>query len=749
MSLENIAEICIAIDTAILGIAYPIIIDKISSIGDKYSSDYLSNVFNAEFPQKDIRLGSKKMSAFQFMLYLTILILVFLVFRLEPLFGWNNWIINNSADILVLLSTSCLTIIFFIWLNKVLLFNGKATTVLKHIINKHSTTDKDSEINSYCLKAINEFTYYSIEKQDEHLQETLLKFYHELFTTIRKEHDKTQALVYPIDLYMMIYRLNRDLNYKQNSKLFAIEHRAVSGIWLLGEDFEQIKISETTYSHLWSNFCSIYTNSRLVKLFWANSFQYFTYRLEKIYPIWNNEHQITNTNEIDEREKERERFLEFHYALGGLLLYGKQYDTLQYIFTYSQSIPASYPLLPQTMTEVFEWFQIFYHDLRHNPPIDVKYYFPNLDNLGIRHQVNKWICKYIVILFIRQFSLTRNYIYQDFTSLPHFSNERDELLRIKESLPTFERYFLEMTYHPEVLKQLGYEELIEKKFVYKFIDDLLEGVNSQISNLEKNATLSPEKIKIFNNQTNTIISNAFKEYDKIFIDEKGEEIDNEIRMVVSGSQTLFEKSAFVDNGIQHLNYDSIFANYLATEVIKRYIPNSFIIAKTKSYLLSPNNLQKGIEKSIYGRNSDEIIIIAVNTDISTDKLLKEQFGTCTCKLYSSEYNIKNVLFVMKKKYLPCIRYKEPNSEDKNKGQLEQINQNIKLYTSVIDLNLPDNKSLRNKWGINEEDVKVQVTIAFHAIIYWKKEREIIQFNINSQYREQGIEDEVNDITPLQ
>lgn len=192
MSLENIAEICIAIDTAILGIAYPIIIDKISNIGDKYSSDYLSNVFNTEFPQNEINLGSKKVSTFQFMLYLNILILVFLVFRMEPLFGWDNWIINNSADILVLLSTSCLTTIFFIWLNKVLLFNGKATTILKHIINKYSNTDKDSEVNLYCLKAINDFTYYTIEKQDEHLQETLLNFYHELFTAIRKEHDKTQ-----------------------------------------------------------------------------------------------------------------------------------------------------------------------------------------------------------------------------------------------------------------------------------------------------------------------------------------------------------------------------------------------------------------------------------------------------------------------------------------------------------------------------------------------------------------------------
>ena len=52
MSLENIAEICIAIDTAILGIAYPIIIDKISNIGDKYSSDYLSKCIQYRIPAK-------------------------------------------------------------------------------------------------------------------------------------------------------------------------------------------------------------------------------------------------------------------------------------------------------------------------------------------------------------------------------------------------------------------------------------------------------------------------------------------------------------------------------------------------------------------------------------------------------------------------------------------------------------------------------------------------------------------------
>lgn len=57
---ENIIEICVAIDIAILGIAYPIIIDKISNIGDKYSSEYIPVLFNNEFPQKALRLKIRK-----------------------------------------------------------------------------------------------------------------------------------------------------------------------------------------------------------------------------------------------------------------------------------------------------------------------------------------------------------------------------------------------------------------------------------------------------------------------------------------------------------------------------------------------------------------------------------------------------------------------------------------------------------------------------------------------------------------
>lgn len=146
-------------------------------------------------------------------------------------------------------------------------------------------------------------------------------------------------------------------------------------------------------------------------------------------------------------------------------------------------------------------------------------------------------------------------------------------------------------------------------------------------------------------------------------------------------------------------------------------------------------------------NIDDIIIIAINIDIPIDNLLKENFETYYCKLHSTS-NIRNVLFVLKKSYLPYISYKKPNLEDIKKEHLQLINENINLYTSIIDLSLPENKSLKDEWEISDDETKVQVTIAFHAIIHWKKEREIIQFNISSQYKEQGVENEVNDIIAL-
>ncbi|MFC4873303.1 hypothetical protein [Negadavirga shengliensis] len=355
MTPEFIIEICVAIDIAILSIAYPIIIDKISGIGDKYSSEYIPVLFNNEFPQKALKIKIKNKvygsPVFKLTIFATLFSFIFLIFKFEPLFGWNNWFINNSAKLTVLFLTIILIVFFFMWLGKVALYNGKSKTLLTYLISNYIKSKADSELRSYNLKAINELAFYAIEKQDEHLQKTLLEFYYSVFANIRKNHDKSNPLVYPIDFYFLVNKLN-EIAVENETKLRAIEHRAVSGVWLLGEDFEEISISEETYSWLWKNIYTICDNPRLIKMFWANSSQYFDYRLKAVLADYSSHEEnviINNQDQINKRNQERNRFLEFHYALGGLLVYREEYRTINYLLEYSQSEPPKYVLLPQTM----------------------------------------------------------------------------------------------------------------------------------------------------------------------------------------------------------------------------------------------------------------------------------------------------------------------------------------------------------------------------------------------------------------
>lgn len=759
MILENIIEICVAIDIAILGIAYPIIIDKISNIGDKYSSEYLSVLFNNDFPQKtfsrNILKRNFEMSVFKLTLFLTIITFIFLIFNEEPPFGFDNWFVNNSAKIIVFLFTAFLTIFFFMWLDKVVLYNGKSTSLLKYIISKYNLINDNNEVKPYYLKAINELTFYAVEKQDEHLQETLLEFYYQEFKKIRRNHDKSKPLIYPIDLYFLVNKLNGELLNSQNRKLLAIEHRAVSAIWLLGEDFENIPISEETYNWIWQNLYIICDNEKFIKMYWANVNQYFDFRLKHIPKDYNFKlHELINNEEVEIREIERDNFIEFHFALGGLLLYRNQYKTIKYIFQYTQSSPPKYVLLPDSMTTIFSWFENFRNEFKNRKtPIDIKYSFPELDNLGTRRQVNYWICCYLTVLFIRQYSLNEYYVYQDFTSQPNLPDDVLELNNWLDSVSFFEKCLKDILVNKELLTELNFEDIVSENIenIERFISDLKTIIKSKIGEKKLNAPLSKEKIQNFESSTNEIISTAFESYKDIFNAHENNEDENDLRLSVNGEINLITKSAFTDDDIPLMNYDSIFATHISENIINRYIPNSFLISRTKRYLLNKENFLIGIDRII--GNNKNAIIIGVNLSYEINTIISEtKFSSILTNISSSEFQIEDVFYILNKADLPFIEYKELTKKEIDDLKLKKINDEFNIYTSIIDINTPENAIIKDTWGSSNEkdnlDLKVQVTIAFLAIIHWKEERDVIQISLTSQFREQGIQTNINELDIL-
>ena len=87
-----------------------------------------------------------------------------------------------------------------------------------------------------------------------------------------------------------------------------------------------------------------------------------------------------------------------------------------------------------------------------------------------------------------------------------------------------------------------------------------------------------------------------------------------------------------------------------------------------------------------------------------------------------------------------------SEEEISNDKLELIDDGLKLYMSIVDLN--SDSEIKEKWSGSENSKKVQMTIAFSAIISWKKGIDIVQINIESPYKEQGIPNELSDIIPF-
>ena len=177
--------------------------------------------------------------------------------------------------------------------------------------------------------------------------------------------------------------------------------------------------------------------------------------------------------------------------------------------------------MPDTMTDIFLWFENFRNEFKsRRSPIDTKYYFPELDNLGNRRQVNFWICSYLSLLFIRQYSLDIHYVYQNHTASHLLPDDVIELNNWLDSVSYFETCLQKTLQNKTLISELKWEALVlenEAKFKI-FISDLKDAIKKKIGQQKLNAQLSPEKISQFQKSTSNIISASFKNYiNDIFI----------------------------------------------------------------------------------------------------------------------------------------------------------------------------------------------------------------------------------------
>ena len=755
--INDIVDICVPLIAVLLGTAYPIILNNISNIGEKYKAKYLLALFNYERFQK--KRGKFNSNYFEYLLYISLFLLLFLILELKPLFGWNNWFINNSAKLSVVISTISLIIVFILWLKEVIIYTGDITNLFKYLTkeyHKESETDR----KQYILMSINEITINAVEKNDKRIEEDILNFYTELRTKLRKEYkdnlidkDKSnkEGVLYPFYYHEFIRELIKVFIEGSDDNFISLQHHITNGSFLIPNDFQYIKISEDTYNNLWYNITLIRNNTDFISKFWAHSNQYFWMGLKEIVLNFDK----SNEKKFIEREEERKRFLEFHYAVGGLLLYSKNYESLKYIFSYSQQSPPDYKLLPYDMKELFEWIEFFRNEYKQIPKFFIgydRYRFPNLDSVGTNKQVVFWICRYLCVLFIRQYKLLKTLYYSNTTNQPYLNDlPLMELYNWKESITYFKFCLNKVLEDREALEQLELWNTYELKYseIDKFIIELEQSIDEHISDRKERAELSQKKIEQFYASSKEILGNCLEEYLPI---NNPEDFDTDFKVTFSGESVLFNKSCFVDDDIPCMDYDSNLANIISRYSIKKYIPNSFLGAETKSYLLNNNNLLKGIGRIINDKEEDIVIIIFNAGDDTSQKLSNSQYKEKVISLPATD--LRNTIFILEKSNLPKIEKSDISEEVKQELQVKKISDKWNIYGTIIDINLPKNEAIKEKWidDINyyqkENKLQILLGLLFVGHIKFKSDRKIIQININNEFEELGTENKLSDLEPL-
>ena len=741
LSINNIVEICVPLIIILLGTAYPIILNNISNIGEKYHSKYIIALFKQE------RFYNQ--SSFQWILYLSLFLLIPLIFKFEPLFGWDNCFINNSANILVSLVTALLLFIFFKWIKKISIYNSNIDNLLDYIIKRYENSN--GKTKEYAFMSINDIAIYAVNTKDIDLQSKLLKFYFNYVIKYRKEYNNTdKELNYDKEFYGLIRRIIDECVENNYKDLLPLRYSAINGELLIPYDTQSIKISEDTYNNLWYNITLVRNNTDYISKFWAHSNQYFWTGLKEIVLNFDK----SNEKEFKEREQERKRFLEFHYAIGGLLLYSKNYEALKYIFSYSQQSPPDYKLLPYKMRDIFDWIEFFRNENKQIPKFIIgfsRYQFPNLDSVGTNKQVVFWICRYLCVLFIRQYKLSKSLYYSNITNQPYLNDlSLMELYNWKESITYFKFCLNKVLEDKEALEQLELWNTYELKYseIDKFIIELEQSIDEHISDKKKRAELSQEKIEQFYASSKEILENCLEEYLSI---NNPEDFDTDFKVTFLGQRTLSNKSFFVDDDIPCMGFDSSLANLISRYSIPRDIYNSFLIAKTNRYLLNNNNLLEGMDRIIQDKE-DIVIIVFSRRYETTQKIENSKYKENIICLPAIDF--RNTIFILEKSNLPKIEKSDISEEVKQELKVKKISDKWNIYGTVIDINLPENEAIKEKWidDINyyqkENKLQILLGLLFVGHIKFKSDRKIIQININNEFEELGTENKLSDLEPL-
>lgn len=742
-------ELIIPLVAAILGIALPMLIGIIQRIDDKYQSTRLISLFVKERWTKCF-LG-------------TLFASIFLLFYslLAPVnnndFGFITPLINDSVAILLYIVCICLIVCLFqiCWLIYVY---HDPIKLQERLLRPDISIEK--------RKAWLEFFVEMLKKNNSNVLRKAYQAFYEW--AIEMQKGKTNQIVeYSSDFYDGIITINEVL-CEQKKKAITIANGS-DFITILLDKMQGTIIDSKTFRVIWICLSQqlFYNRQEWVMSYWATAHQYYLFNLPKYYEnqreIDSDGNPILITQEqVRLRDLERKEFFDFHIALGGLLLYRKEYDLLKQILFYSNSQPPQYVLIPGRFAEIY----ILYMDLLSFSPIylyEAKFPFLNLQ-AGVRNDniIKGWIQQYLILLMIRLFTVGETYSTYNSLSLPGLPQKMGEKQAWLNNIPLLKKKLTDESNDEWVAQILPLDKSEiknKRKELENLVDELKSELENGIDHQQKEQQLSPTEITSFHEIASKIIDENISPYASLFskkIEDNYDDYETAGRLREVEPAELF----YDDKTISHVNFKESLS-YMLVHGFKYYFLRTFMLQKKQiKYRVFAENIKEAFDR--LGFDKDKHIILGFH--VNWLSIFKEECHRVSDLLYKTSDGIElyslqgdaslelmDNIVILDKQNLPGLYYLEPDKNFIDKYKLKCFNQTYNLYLSEIKLN--GNSSVLNeilKRNVNTEDeLRKSVLVCGELNIHtrWKKNVPIVFIKVLNQYRDNG-NDNLSDILPF-
>lgn len=649
----------ITIFAAVFGMAYPLTLQAIERIDQKYSSSVLST---------DLR------NRWQFKLLYWLIIcctatLPILAYILEAVVSiQQKYIIVSIATLLIIV----LMLDMVLLIRRILVFYSPVE-LLGYLEGKDDVSNSN---------ALLDLARYAEKTDDYILYTSSLSSVYKYIIEEQKEASDRQIVEYSEQVNGILAKIAKKVG---DTSRTDDRYNYVGIVPIIFSNNVEGKISADTFLRMWEmvNRASKAGNTGWFRDYWTYADQYYRFA-------------IYNISSESEKNNMKE-FYHYQVMIGGLLVYFKQFEWLRHIMHFTQELPAHFALVPGTLSKIFD--EVKYLDQLLSKPFVVyqKYQFYGLER-GARMDdaIVGFAYQYLSLLIIRLWSYPDyNYNYADPFELPDADDESieandDMVVCIEQIKRNVRRWYENGRIQEFDLKDVSQKEVIRK------LDDYIVALKMKIQEIGNRDEVDPHKADVIRDEM--VVANANVPI-KIPMIRSKDEIDEGLYITESTPVIVTEEieKSYITKGSK--NSIGSFGTYLVTKLnytlLDNYLKIIFQhIPQVISYDINQKDLLKAFDRLCL---PESYIVVEISNALDLYELKKEICYTNKGREYKGHRIIElglsqfpPCIWAVKESDLPFVEILETESTGEDITEIDSTNH---LYSNIEKLQKPYNVSL--------------------------------------------------------